>query len=114
MCDLFRVLTGLRHAVLFAMLAACGGPPNVGSTCTAAKDCDSSLTCSTAIPGGYCTKTCTTPGSTSECPEDSVCDSVSGIGNTCVKVCKTTSDCGRTDLGCNGVSSSNVKACKPN
>lgn len=101
-------------ALLVALLCACGSPPNVGGTCAAAGDCDDTLSCSTAIPGGYCTKACTTAGSTDGCPEGSICDSVSGIGNTCVKTCKTTADCGRTDLGCNGVSSSNVKACKPN
>lgn len=101
-------------ALLVALLCACGGDPNTGGTCSSAGDCDDPLMCSTAIPGGYCTKTCTTPGSTDGCPGGSICDSVSGIGNTCVKTCKVTADCGRSDLGCNGVSSSNVKACKPN
>ena len=100
--------------LLIALLCACGSDPAVGTTCAATSDCDDTLTCSTAIPGGYCTKTCTTSGSTDGCPDGSICDSVSGIGNTCVKTCKTTADCGRSDLGCNGVSSSNVKACKPN
>lgn len=100
--------------VFVLAIASCGSPPDVGSQCTSANDCDSPLTCSTAIPGGYCTQSCTTAGSASGCPEDSICDSVSGIGNTCVKICKVTADCGRADLGCNGVSSSNVKACKPN
>jgi hypothetical protein len=104
----------LRNVLFMIAIAACGGPPDVGASCVAAKDCDDSLTCSTAIPGGYCTAACTTSGSTSECPEGAVCDSVSGAGNTCVKVCKTTSDCGRADVGCNGVSGSNIKACKPN
>jgi hypothetical protein len=106
----------MRTLTLLCVLvsASCGDPPNVGGTCAATDDCDDTLTCSTAIAGGYCTKSCTTSGSTDGCPEGSICDSVSGAGNTCVKVCKTSEDCGRSDLDCNGVSSSNVKACKPN
>jgi hypothetical protein len=51
-------------------------------------------------------------GSTSECPEDSICDAVAGIAKACVKICKDAADC-RADQDCNGVSGSNVKACKP-
>jgi hypothetical protein len=100
--------------LVILIVASCSDPPNVGHQCAATGDCDDPLSCSMAIPGGYCTQICTTTGETSGCPEDSICDSVSGAGNTCVKICKTTEDCGRSDLGCNGVSSSNVKACKPN
>ncbi|MBX3159169.1 MAG: hypothetical protein KF773_24585 [Deltaproteobacteria bacterium] len=97
--------------ILFA--AACGGdPPNVGGSCTATDGCDDDLTCNTTVPGGYCTTACTTPGSTSECPEDSVCDSVAGNLVSCVKICTTSADC-RADLDCNGVSGNNIKACKP-
>lgn len=100
--------------VLFSLfVAACGGdPPNVGGSCSSNEMCDEGLTCDTAIPGGYCTTSCSTTGSTSECPEDSVCDTVSGAGVTCVKICKTAEDC-RGDLDCNGVSGTNIKACKP-
>lgn len=94
-------------------LTACGGdPPNIGGTCTAAGGCDEDLQCNTTIPGGYCTAPCTTSGSTSECPDGSVCDSISGAAVTCVRVCKQATDC-RADLDCNGVSGSNIKACKP-
>lgn len=100
-------------AVLILLLASCGGdPPNVGGTCTATSGCDDELSCNTTVPGGYCTAACTTSGSTEECPENSVCDSVSGAAITCVKICKTSDDC-RSDLDCNGVSGSNIKACKP-
>jgi len=109
-------MTRLRLALvaIVVVFAACGGAPNVGGSCTGAQDCDDSLTCSMAIPGGYCTQSCPTPGSFDGCPEESICDDVSGIGNTCVLICKTSSDCGRSDLECNGVSSSNIKGCKPN
>ena len=101
-------------ACAFALaLTACGDdPPNVGGTCTATGGCDEGLQCDTTVPGGYCTKPCTASGSTSECPEESVCDSVAGTAITCVKICKTADDC-RADQDCNGVSGSNLKACKP-
>ncbi len=41
-----------------------------------------------------------------------MCDAVAGAAITCVKICKTSDDC-RADQDCNGVSGSNVKACKP-
>ena len=94
-------------------LAACGSdPPNVSGTCTANADCDEDLTCDTSIPGGYCTQACTMPGSTADCPEDSVCDAVSGAAMSCVRICSTKADC-RADLDCNGITGSNIKACKP-
>ncbi len=104
----------LAAILIISWLATgCGGdPPNVGGTCTATSGCDEDLTCNTTIPGGYCTTSCTTSGSTEECPEDSVCDAVSGAAVTCVKVCKSSADC-RADQDCNGVSGSNIKACKP-
>ena len=99
--------------LLVILISACGGdPPNVGGTCTTAGGCDENLTCNTTVPGGYCTAACTTSGSTSQCPEESVCDAISGAAITCVKICGTKSDC-RADQDCNGVSGSNIKACKP-
>jgi hypothetical protein len=99
-------------SVAFFALVACGSPPNTGGACTSADNCDEDLTCDTSVPGGYCTKTCTTSGSTDECPEGSVCDALSGTAVTCVKICKAAEDC-RSDLDCNGVSGSSIKACKP-
>jgi hypothetical protein len=97
---------------LLLSIAGCGDPPNIGGTCTTSDGCDDDLQCNTSVPGGYCTVPCTMSGSTSECPEDSVCDTVSGAALTCVKICKVAEDC-RADLDCNGVSGSNIKACKP-
>lgn len=104
----------MRIAPLLVMLlVACGDdPPNVGGTCTATDGCDEGLMCNTTVPGGYCTKSCTTSGSTSECPDEAVCDAIAGTAVTCVKICQTKEDC-RSDQDCNGVSGSNIKACKP-
>ena len=94
------------------MFVACGSDPNIGGTCTTVADCDDDLSCETTVPGGYCTAPCTTTGSTDECPDGSICDTVSGTTITCVRICKVAEDC-RSDLDCNGVSGSNIKACKP-
>ena len=103
----------LRHLGIILLIIACGGdPPNIGNTCTATDGCDEDLTCDTSIPGGYCTTSCTTSGSTEQCPEEAVCDTVAGSALNCVKICKTGADC-RADQDCNGVSGSNIKACKP-
>jgi hypothetical protein len=106
----------LRMRMLLASLllvAACGGdPPNVGGTCTAADGCDEGLTCETSAADGYCTQTCTTSGETEGCPEESICDSIINGQMACVKICKVGTDC-RPDQDCNGVSGSNIKACKP-
>ena len=105
--------TSVGMLALVFSLAACGGdPPNVGGTCTPTSGCDPDLTCNTVVPGGYCTAACSTSGSTDQCPESSICDAVSGTALTCVKICKVSTDC-RTDLDCNGVSGTNIKACKP-
>lgn len=104
----------MRMACLLMLgLLACGGDsPNVGGACTATEGCDEELTCNTSVPGGYCTTSCVTSGSTDECPDESVCDAISGNAITCVKICKSSADC-RSDQDCNGVSGSNIKACKP-
>ena len=103
----------LFFTAVVILASACGGdPPNVGATCTAGGGCDEGLTCDSSVPGGYCTKACTTSGSTAQCPEESVCDAVAGAAMNCVKICKTGTDC-RPDQDCNGVSGTNIKACKP-
>jgi hypothetical protein len=101
-------------ALLWALLLAggCSDPPNVGAACTAMGGCDDGLMCDVAVPGGYCTAACTTAGVRAECPEGSVCDSLSGTGLTCTRICKQQTDC-RSELECNGTSGSDVKACKP-
>jgi hypothetical protein len=101
---------------LIFLLVACGGDPNVGHQCSAQSPaCDESLTCISTIPGGYCTASCGNPGTSADCPSGSICDDIGGgLGDYCVKLCNTTADCGRSDVQCNGVSGSNLKACKPN
>jgi hypothetical protein len=102
----------MRAIILVLCLAACG-PPNVGAACTASGGCDDGLTCSTAFTGGYCTKSCPTPGSTNDCPEASVCDDVTGAGRVCLKMCSSDNECRSGVTACNGITGSSQKACHP-
>jgi hypothetical protein len=64
--------------------------------------------CGKAELGEECDKT----GSTDECVEGGICDTLGG-GSTvlqCLKVCTTDADCPTTQA-CTGVSGSNQKAC---
>jgi hypothetical protein len=108
------MLRTLPIVLLLSTFLGCGDEePNVGAACASGGGaCDKGLTCNVGFAGGYCTVACTTTGTTAGCPEGSICDSVTGAGTTCVRVCKTSSDC-RAGIDCNGVSGSNVKACKP-
>lgn len=108
--DFMRLLL----AVALACVMACSDPPNVGATCTASGGCDEGLTCETGAAGGYCTKACTMPGSTEECPEGSICDAIIGSAMACVKICKDegAGEC-RSDQSCNGTTNGSTKACKP-
>jgi hypothetical protein len=121
-----RRMTARRSSLLIPIfcclvcLAALLGPacssnqPNVGSTCRPdGGGCDQGLTCDTSVDGGYCTSPCTTSGSTSGCPEGSICTSVSGgPAIECAKICTVQGDC-RADLECNGTTGSDIKACRP-
>ena len=102
------VLTGI------VSLACNSTPPNVGSACSPGQNggCDPGLSCDTSIDGGYCTSSCATAGSTNGCPEESVCDSIAGGPLLCLRICTVQGDC-RADLQCNGVTGSNLKACRP-
>jgi hypothetical protein len=95
-----------------ALGAGCGDhQPNVGATCTATGGCDTGLTCNLAVPGGYCTQPCVTPGIRSGCPDGALCDTL-GSTPSCTRVCNIQQDC-RADLECNGTTGSSLKTCKP-
>lgn len=57
---------------------------------------------------------CETRGNQDECVENAVCDTAATTDSEpiCLKVCKDTTECA-ADEDCNGVSGSNIKACKP-
>ena len=78
-------LTVLGSVALGALtLAACGGGAAVGESCSRS-------------------------GSIDECHDGAICDTDLG-GSLCLKICADDKDCAGTEA-CNGVSSSNIKAC---
>jgi hypothetical protein len=93
------------------LLAGCSDRPNVGASCTAMEGCDDGLTCELSVAGGYCTRSCTSAGSEDQCPEGSVCDNLSGLALTCVRICQLQTDC-RPEYECNGTTNASVKVCK--
>ncbi|NUP04653.1 MAG: hypothetical protein HOW73_01165 [Polyangiaceae bacterium] len=66
-------------------------------------------------PGGSVGDPCETTGTSDECSEDEVCDTLEGefAGETwCLRLCDDHEDCEAGEL-CNGVSDSNLKGCHP-
>src|SRR5690242_6449035 len=55
---------------------------------------------------------CEMPGSTEECVEDAVCDTLKDGEVLCLLICQEQADC-PSDFDCNGVSGSSLKACHP-
>jgi hypothetical protein len=67
----------------------------------------SGLTCYTAVPGGYCTKTC---ASHTECGSGAYCYATTA-GNACLRACAGNTDC-RTGYTCQG--DPGIHVCYPN
>jgi hypothetical protein len=87
------------------LLAACPGPPasndpdagvapgQIGSACKSTSECNEGLTCIVELPGGACTKACTT-----SCDDTSICVQVqittsSDPINLCAPICEQEGDC---------------------
>jgi hypothetical protein len=73
--------------VTSAALASCGGPGEIGDTCS-------------------------TPGSREECIDDAVCEKLQEGDLQCLLVCVDQADCPE-DFDCNGTSGTNIKSCHP-
>jgi hypothetical protein len=88
-------------ATLPSLLAGCAG--GVGGGCHGDKECAPGLSCVGDLPGGYCTKDC----STVDCDPGSICSQVASA-NLCLKACAAHADCrsgyqcfnGACTLGC--------------
>jgi hypothetical protein len=106
-----RALLPAFVALAATCLLACSGN-TIGDACTKDSECHSGETCLTNEPGGFCGKTCSEEGSTSECPGSSICTNQSGP-LICAPKCTSQSDC-RVGYECVGVGNvSNTKACRP-
>jgi hypothetical protein len=58
---------------------------------------------------------CETEGSTDECVDGAVCaqPTLTSTEPQCLKVCKDDTECNTATEACNGVSGTNIKACRP-
>lgn len=107
------------YAVLFA--SGCSNP-GVGNACDVDEDCETG-TCYVGPGGGYCTTPCENEGSTSECPEDTVCKPIQGGPRRCLLICGSESACAGgaceddtcpNASTCVAISNTDVRACEPN
>lgn len=63
-------------------------------------------------PGGTVGDPCDSPGSSSECNGNEICDSIYDGSAYCLQICSEHSDCASGER-CNGVTNDDVKACHP-
>ena len=98
--------------VLLVALAGCRASEDIGNSCDDDDDC-SFGECFTDSDPGYCTALCETEGSTSECPEDTVCKNIQGGPSRCILSCTEDQAC-PSNSECNDVPSSDgEKGCEP-
>lgn len=103
------MLVEMRVAVCLALVLAVGCGSNVGQPCDGDDACGGGLTCLAAAPGGYCTQSCTTSGSTGECPSGSVCAPY-GSRLLCAVACDGAC---REGYACVAVAGTTLQACLP-
>ena len=126
-CGMKRLFLLVLMSMVFPGVVTCGGddgPDNgagVGNRCSENDDCKTK-NCYLGPGGGYCTTTCATEGSMSECPEDTVCKPIQGGARRCLLICGSDSSCGKDECdnnfcprgsACVSVSNATVRACEP-
>ena len=86
-----------RFALIFALLAACGGSEadrlGIGAQCASDGDCDvtDNQSCLLQFKGGYCgLEACTADA---DCPADSACIAHTDGNNYCFRICIDKVDC---------------------
>ncbi|MEW5742024.1 MAG: hypothetical protein AB1938_24125 [Myxococcota bacterium] len=103
---LMVVLCGLA----LTPLAGCNAV-TVGNTCDTREDCVPGQDCFSA-PGGFCTRGCTEPGRTTDCPSGTICTFFGQI-QVCSPICDSAGEC-RNDYECvEAGGTTALKACRP-
>lgn len=104
---LWVVLSGLT----LASLAGCNSV-TVGLSCESRDNCLPGQDCFPA-PGGFCTRGCTEPGTTRECPGGTICTFFGNSEQVCSPFCTTNADC-RVNYECvEAGGTTALKACRP-
>lgn len=93
-------------------LTACATQISVGDPCTTRDDCEPGLDCF-AAKKGYCTRGCSEPGQTRECPTGTVCTVFYGTTPVCSTLCDGSGDC-LDGFSCStAATGSDFSACRP-
>ncbi len=81
----------LLGAVATLAFSACNNTA-VGIACERREQCEPGQDCFTA-PGGFCTRGCTEPGQTRDCPTGTICSNFGKDTLVCSTPCETNADC---------------------
>lgn len=101
----------LMGALAALVLSACS-VTTVGIPCETRDDCAPAQDCF-ATPGGFCTRGCTEPGETKDCPAGTICTFFGADRQVCSPECFAASDC-RVNYECVEVGGTTArKACRP-
>ncbi len=87
----------LLGAVSLLVLAGCN-LTSAGVACNNRDDCEPAQECH-AAPGGFCTRGCTEPGQTRDCPTGTLCSNFGADQLVCSTPCQLDSDC-RANFEC--------------
>jgi len=101
----------LVGAVAALFLSACN-LTSLGIPCENRADCEPGQECLVA-PGGFCSRGCTEPGQTRDCPTGTICTTFGKDQQVCSPPCETNADC-RINFECVLTHQTGTKsACRP-
>ncbi|MCC6334637.1 MAG: hypothetical protein IT380_11720 [Myxococcales bacterium] len=83
----------------------------VGNTCESRTDCLPGQDCY-PTPGGFCTRGCTEPGRTQDCPSGTIC-TFFGKNQVCSPICESNGDCRVNYVCVEAGGTTALKACRP-
>lgn len=105
-------MTRLLLATLAALVLSACNNTTAGIPCTARTECEPGQDCFEA-PGGFCSRGCSEPGQTRECPTGTLCTEFGRNSLVCSQPCETSADC-RVNFECVQThQGSSVSACRP-
>ncbi len=104
--------TPMNRFLLLALVLTGCNLTAVGIPCETREECEPGQECLTA-PGGFCSRGCTEPGQTRDCPTGTICTNFGKDQQVCSKPCQTSADC-RINFECVLTHSTGTEsACRP-